>query len=86
MINDTGYIIAHVPTVAEKTIISATIKYSAESESFFDMAHRIFEELEVLPIYRENLLDAIKKLFTEEFEYERLYEAIEFNYKIMLGG
>ena len=86
VINDTGYIIAHVPTVAEKTIISATIKYSAESESFFDMAHRIFEELEVLPIYRENLLDAIKKLFTEEFEYERLYEAIEFNYKIMLGG
>lgn len=86
VINDTGYIIVHVPTVAEKTIISATIKYSAESESFFDMAHRIFEELEVLPIYRENLLDAIKKLFTEEFEYERLYEAIEFNYKIMLGG
>nr|WP_315247060.1 ATP-binding domain-containing protein [uncultured Albidiferax sp.] len=84
-INKTGCIDVHVPTLAEKTIISATIKYSAESESFFDMAHRIFEELEVLPIYRENLLDAVKKLFSEDFEYDRLHEAIEFNAKIMQG-
>ena len=85
VINKTGCINVHVPSVAEKNIISATIKYSADSESFFDMAYRIFEDLEVLPIYRENLLDAVKRLFTEDFEYERLREAIEFNYKIMLG-
>lgn len=84
-INATGRISVRVPTQPEKDLISSTIKYSAESESFFDMSHRIFEELNVLPIYRENLLDAIKKLFSEEFEYERLREAIEFNYNIMQG-
>ncbi len=84
-INATGCITVNVPTQLEKNLISSTIKYSAESESFFDMSHRIFEELKVLPIYRENLLDAVKKLFSEDFEYERLHEAIEFNYKIMQG-
>lgn len=84
-INATGCITVNVPTQPEKDLISSTIKYSAESESFFDMSHRIFEELNVLPIYRENLLDAVKKLFSEDFEYERLHEAIEFNYKIMQG-
>ncbi len=84
-INNTGYMVVSVPTAAEKTQISATIKYSAESESFFDMANRIFDELQVLPIYRENLLDAVKKLFTDEFEFDRLREAIEFNYKVIQG-
>lgn len=85
VINKTGYIDVHVPTIAEKDIISATIKYSPDSESFFDMAHRIFEDLKVLPIYRENLLDAVKKLYSDDFEYDRLREVIEFNYKFMQG-
>lgn len=85
VINKTGCINVNVPTVAEKDLISATIKYSAESESFFDMVHRIFESLGVLPIYRENLLDAVRKLFSEDFEYDRLHEAIAFNYKIIQG-
>ena len=82
-INKSGHIIVHAPTIAEKNLISATIKYSADSESFYDMTHRIFEELSVLPIYRENLLEVVKKVFAEEFEYDRLHEVIEFNYKIM---
>lgn len=84
-INVTGRISVKVPTQPEKDLISSTIKYSAESESFFDMSHRIFEELNVLPIYRENLLDAARKIFSEDFEYERLKEVIVFNYKIMQG-
>jgi len=85
VINKTGCINVNVPTVAEKDLISATIKYSADSESFFDMVHRIFDNLGVLPIYRENLLDAVRKLFSDDFEYDRLYEAIVFNYKIIQG-
>lgn len=85
VINATGCISVKVPTQPEKDLISSTIKYSAESESFFDMSHRIFEELNVLPIYRENLLDAVKKIFSEDFEYDRLREVIVFNYNIMQG-
>lgn len=82
-INKTGRIHVQAPTGDEKQKISATIKYSADSESFYDMAHRIFEELNVLPIYRDSLLDVAKKVFAEDFEYERLLEVIEFNYKAM---
>lgn len=82
-INKSGRIHVQAPTGDEKEKISATIKYSADSESFYDMAHRIFEELNVLPIYRDSLLDVAKKVFAEDFEYERLYEVIDFNYKAM---
>lgn len=85
VINKTGCIDVHVPTIAEKGIISASIKYSAEAESFYDMAHRIFEELTVIPIYRENLLNAVKMLFSDDFEYSRLRDAIEYNYRLMQG-
>ena len=84
-INATGLISVKVPTQPEKDLISSTIKYSAESESFFDMSHRIFEELNVLPIYRENLRDIARKIFPEDFDCERLKEVIVFNYNIMQG-
>lgn len=84
-INDTGCINVNVPTIAEKTLISTTFKYSAESESFFDMTNRIFEELDVHSSYRENLFEAVKKLSSEDFEYDSLHEAIMFNYKFMQG-
>lgn len=82
-INKSGHILVNAPTEDEKNKISATIKYSAESESFYDMSYRIFEELNILPIYRDSLLDVAKKVFSEEFEYDRLFEVIEFNYKAM---
>jgi len=84
-INKSGHIIVNAPTEDEKDKISATIKYSAESESFYDMSHRIFEELNILPIYRDSLLHVAKRVFSEEFEYDRLFEVIEFNYKAMVG-
>ena len=84
-VNSNGYIDVVVPTQQEKDLISATISYSPESESFFDMAQRIFEELGVLPIYRENLLEVVRKLFPEDFDYERLRAAIEFNYRVIQG-
>ena len=85
LINSTGCIIVKVPTQPEKDLISSTIRYSAESESFFDMAYRIFEELNVLPIYQDNLLDVARKVFSEEFDYQRLKEVILFNHRIMQG-
>ncbi len=84
-INESGSVVVTVPTVAEQQMISATIKYSANSESFYDMAHRIFAELKIEQAYQDNLLEAVRKLFADEFEYDRLKEAIEMNYKFMRG-
>lgn len=84
-INQNGFIEADAPSEAEKREISTTIEYSEASLSFFDMANQIFDELDVLPIFRENLQEAARKVFADEFDYENLRETIEFNYKKMLG-
>jgi hypothetical protein len=53
--------------------------------SFFDLTNRVFDELNVLPIYRKDLLNAIKILVGEEFEYNNIKEIAQFNYNKMIG-
>lgn len=85
-INDSGFIETSVPTEAERKIISTTIKHNDSSMSFFDFVDRIFDELEILPIFRGDLLEAIKKITGEDFDYETVKEIAAFNYKKMFRG
>jgi superfamily I DNA and RNA helicase len=80
-----GHIETTEPTPAQKLAISTTIKWTDESLSFFDTVNQIFDELEVLPIFRDSLLDAMQKMFSGNFDYENLKDTIEFNYSKMRG-
>jgi superfamily I DNA and RNA helicase len=83
-INATGYIETTEPTDPEKKHISTTIKHNDSSMSFFDFAEKIFNELDVMPVCRPDLLEAIRKIVGEEFDYDSVKEIAEFNYRKMM--
>lgn len=83
-INSTGYIETTEPTDLEKKHISTTIKHNDSSMSFFDFAEKIFNELDVMPVCRPDLLEAIRKIVGEEFDYDSVKEIAEFNYRKMM--
>jgi superfamily I DNA and RNA helicase len=83
-INNYGYIETTAPSEAEKMAIKTTIKHSDSSISFYDFANRIFDEIGVLPLFRSDLLEAIKKVVGEEYEYDNVKEIAQFNYSKML--
>lgn len=82
-INATGYIETPMPSDAEKRNISTTIKHNDSSMSFYDFTDKIFDELGVLPMFRNDLLEAIRKITGEDFDYMTVKEVAEFNYKKM---
>jgi hypothetical protein len=86
IINNEGFIKTTPPSLKEKDRIRTAIKYSNSNLSFFDFAQMIFEEIGVLPIFRENLLDALKKVTGEDFDKENVKEIAEYLYKKMHRG
>lgn len=82
-VNTTGAILANTPTDDEKQGIQTRIRYTDTSISFYDFMERIFDELDVLPIARPNLLEAIRRVTGEEFDYEKVKELVAFNYSAM---
>lgn len=54
--------------------------------SFFDFTEKIFNELKVLPIFRPNLLEALKKTVGEDFDWDNVKETAEFLYGKMQRG
>lgn len=83
-INGAGCIEAKVPSDAEKESIKTTIKHNNSSMSFYDFVNKIFNELSVESSYRQDLMEAIKKINGEEFDYHNVKEIAEFSYKKML--
>jgi superfamily I DNA and RNA helicase len=86
VINNEGCIKAAPPTQEEMDKIKTTIKYSNSNISFFDFTERIFDEMNVLPLFRPNLLDALKKTVGEDFDRDNVKETAEFIYKKMQRG
>lgn len=83
-INANGQIEVMPPNDEEKARIKTTIKTAASRLSFFDMAERAFEELGVIPLLRESLMDALKKVIGEEPDYENIKETAQYMYNKML--
>jgi superfamily I DNA and RNA helicase len=83
-INKQGFIEVTPPSESEKLAIKTTIKQLQENVSFFDFMTKIFDELEVLPIFRDDLLDTVKKVVGEDFDRVNVAEIVEFNYKKMM--
>jgi superfamily I DNA and RNA helicase len=84
LINSDGVIEVEPPNEATKAQIKTTITYAANSLSFFDMADKAFIEIGVLPILRDSLLDALKKVIGEEPDMENILETSRFMYQKML--
>jgi superfamily I DNA and RNA helicase len=83
-INSDGVIEVEPPNEATKAQIKTTITYAANSLSFFDMADKAFIEIGVLPLLRDSLLDALKKVIGEEPDMENILETSRFMYQKML--
>lgn len=86
VINNEGVIKAIPPTTAEKDRIRTAIKYSNSNISFFDFVQNIFDEIGVLPLFRPNLLETLKKVVGEDFDHDNVKETAEFLYSKMQRG
>lgn len=84
-INNNGYIEAAPPSDLEKEQIKTTIKYAETSESYYDFLRSIFDELEVLPVFRDTLTETVKRVAGEDFDRDNVREIVQFNYKKMAG-
>lgn len=82
-INSEGKIEVMPPDDAEKAHIKTTITVAASALSFFDMAEVAFEEIGVPPLWRESLLDALKKVIGEDPDMENIRETSKFMYEKM---
>ena len=83
-INKKGFIEVTPPSEPEKEAIRTTIKQLQENVSFFDFMNKIFDDLDVLPIFRDDLLDTVRKVVGEDFDRANVAEIVEFNYKKMI--
>lgn len=85
-INSDGYIEVKAPSQEEQKRIRTTIQYNRHSESFYDFVTRVFDDVDVLPIFRTPLMDAVKAIIGEDFDYENVKEIVVFNYNKMKEG
>ena len=86
IINRDGLIKVTPPTDQEKDRIRTAIKSSNSNMSFFDFTEKIFNELDVRPAFRSNLLEALKKTVGEDFDYDNVKETADFLYRKMPRG
>ncbi|MDP5886218.1 DEAD/DEAH box helicase [Pseudomonas aeruginosa] len=84
VIMEQGYIKVTPPTDDEIERIRTTIKVSSSNVSFYDFANGIFDELNVLPLFKQDLMETLKKTVGEDFDRENVKEVAEFLYSRML--
>lgn len=79
-----GALNVSVPSDEEKEFIKTTITYDEEQVSFYDFVYAIFDELDVLLIFRPSLFEVVKNIAGESFDEEEVRNIIEFNYSKMV--
>lgn len=84
VINEDGVIEAQPPTLEERAEIMTTITQANIRTSFYDFCEEIFNELKVLPIFRQELRKVVTATCGEEFDHDEVMEVASFNYQKML--
>jgi superfamily I DNA and RNA helicase len=84
-INEEGCIEVAPPTEVEKARIKTTIRVTASSMPFFDVVEKVFDEMGVIPIFRQPLFDAIK-LIGEDVDADNIKDTATFLYAKMMRG
>jgi len=83
-INVEGCIEVSPPGIEEQARIKTTIRAVSNQLSFFDMAEKIFDEIGVMPIMRESVFDALKKVIGEDLDEDNIRDTTRFIYRKML--
>jgi hypothetical protein len=83
-INVDGCIEVSPPGIEEQARIKTTIRTVSNQMSFFDMAEKIFDEIGVMPLMREPVFDALKKIIGEDLDEDNIRDTARFIYKKML--
>lgn len=84
-INKTGKLTVKEPSETEKQSIKTTITFSESNLSFYDLIHELFEELDVMEIYRTSIYAIVKEAMPVNFNREEAKKIIAFHLEIMDG-
>ncbi|WP_419307663.1 DEAD/DEAH box helicase [Chromohalobacter israelensis] len=84
VINNEGVIEAQPPTQEEREEIMTTITQANVKTSIYDLCEEIFDEINVMPIFRSELRKVILATASEEFDREQILDIARFNYSNML--
>jgi superfamily I DNA and RNA helicase len=85
-INAEGFLSVKVPGPDEMPSMQTTITHNAVNISFYDFMQEIFDDLDVLHIFRPPLLDITRTIVGDKFNYDSVRELVSFNYDKMRGG
>lgn len=83
-INEEGVIEVMPPNESEKSRIKTTITVAGSTLSFFDMAEKAFDQINVPGLWREPLIEAMKRVIGEEPDMENIRETAQMMYELML--
>ncbi|VDC28619.1 DEAD/DEAH box helicase [Pseudogemmobacter humi] len=83
-INVSGFIETQPPSAEERAEIMTSITQDNVRTSFYDFCEEIFDEIGILPIFRQELRRVIKATAGEDFDRDEIAEIAGFNYKKML--
>lgn len=86
IINRDGVIQVYEPSSEERSRIRTTIQYNKTSVSFYEFMDEVFEDLDVIPLYRAPLRDIVKNVIGEDFDYDNVTDVVRFNYDKMREG
>lgn len=85
-IKSNGHLEVVAPSREEQDRIKTTIKYDDDNISFYDFVHGIFDELDVMPIFRKPLYTIVQSIAKDNFDYDKVMEIAEFNYRQMVSS
>ena len=84
VINEHGYMDINVPPREFISKIRTTIKYDEKNISHYDLVTKVFDDLQIEPIFRTSLYNTVKTIMPDSFDVDKITTLVRFNYEIML--
>lgn len=84
-INAQGYLTVTKPSPDEMPQLQTTITHNASNISFYDFMQEIFDELDVIDLFRPPLLEITRVVIGDKFDYKTAKALVAFNYSKMNG-
>ncbi|WP_220789526.1 hypothetical protein, partial [Pseudomonas savastanoi] len=84
-INKSDAIEVVAPSAVEIEKIRTKINFTSRTVSYYEFLNEIFNELNVLPIFRGDLTETVRYTLGDSFDRDEVVEVVEFNYRKMAG-
>ncbi|AZC15601.1 DEAD/DEAH box helicase [Pseudomonas sp. CMR5c] len=84
-INKSDAIEVIAPSAKEIEKIRTKINFTSRTVSYYEFLNEIFNELNVLPIFRSDLTETVRYTLGDSFDRDEVMEVVEFNYRKMAG-